>query len=416
MKKRRTDTWRPADSQETFRAHKRPHRDVGNTGDARDQYRPEYTTNQDKGTRRPRRADMSPEREKPLSRRRPHASADSRANHQSTRTPAHSQRFQPKNHSTKSRKTNPSTRIRSLRKQLEHSTAATMPANILADKQRELKFLLDSRKDALQTNGTDHAPKRDRKGKKMLRQYHMVRFFERKKAERNLKRARKPVDTEEQDGDEAKQHQAESAPRASQDEIRRYESDLLYCLYAPLGEKYIALYAGDGHSQKTKSKSEEGAGLPIENPHLIRISVQGQDETFRPPYWYTIQSILQNQNAADTEGITDLASVPEDNDARSSVAVTRAQLAQLEALRDSKDISDTSKVKQPATSGAGLAVRSREPIAGQKRKVPSWQEETDAPIDPMDADSDDLEDGGMVLDAKDGDGSESDGDGGFFER
>lgn len=331
---------------------------------------------------------------------------------------AQNQYFHPKNHSTKSRKENPSTRIRSLRKQLAHASAATLPANVLAEKERELQYLLDSRKEP--QTATENVPKRDRKEKKTLSQYHMVRFFERKKAERYLRRIRKEIDGQAGQEEASGQAREKATPEASQKKLQRHECDLLYCLFAPLGEKYIALFAGDGQSEKSKTRKattkEAGApqgGLPTDNPHLIRISTQGQDDTFRPSHWYTIERILATTQTPDgPKG--DLIQVPQDNDAYSSITITPSQLQQLEALRDGKTRLNSSSNPPP-----GLAVRSKDPplAPGQKkRKIPSWQEETDAPIDPMDADSS-SDDGGMALADVGGDEEEdSDGDGGFFDR
>lgn len=322
------------------------------------------------------------------------------------------QHFQPNNHSTKARKSNPSTRIRSLRKQLAHPSAATMPANILAEKERELQYLLDSQKEKSQDD--QKGLKRGAIEKKMLQQYHMVRFFERKKAERNLKRARKELQ------ELAEGEKSTASTKSKEKEIQRHQCDLLYCLFAPLGEKYIALFAGEGQIEnprlrKGKNKGEGPAGesLPEENPHVIRVSQQAEEEAFKPPHWYIIEVVLKEDQAKQATDSQELVQVPTDNNSWTSVTLSPSALQQLEALRDGRSNSGSSSPSSLTGFNAGLAVRPKGPVAGNKRKAPSWQDETDEPIDPMDADSDDSEDGGMKLTSGQGEESESDDE--FFE-
>lgn len=254
----------------------------------------------------------------------------------------------------------------------------------------------------------------------------MVRFFERRRAERNLKRARKQAESAEVDEDEIDQQEKKLSHEALQKEADRSACDLLYSIYAPLGEKYIALFAGGGQTEKSKHlDAEKKAGkakdnrqpqdkLPKDYQHVVGISTQGQDDISRPPHWHTIQAILHDPVAKDTEDDqADMLQVPKDNDAWTSVSVTPAQLHQLEALRDGKEASDLANADQKETD----RVKPIAAAAGKKRKVPSWPGETGELVDSTGTDMDMDSDGGMAMQGQDGDdGSESDGDGGFFER
>jgi hypothetical protein len=417
-KKRRVDRATPSDSSRIAKPKWQAQSGVKRPGGRGASYRPSYSSDWKQPTRKihvsrdsgyPKGTrDQPPEYWNSY---RPGAGEKTKAD--SRQPQAQPQRFQSNNHSTKTRKTNPSTRIRSLRKQLAHASAATLPANILAEKERELQYLIDSRED---TQTVSHnASKRDSKGKKMLSQYHMVRFFERKKAERNLKRARKRLQDGIEEGDE---HSGIKRSETDNKEVQGFECDLLYCLYAPLGEKYIALFAGYGSSKKSEARkaSSEDKGLPAENPHIIRLSRQAEDEEFRSPHWYTIQNILHH-NGTESGGDNnsdDLVQVPQDNDAWTSVTISQAQVRRLEALRDGKDKSST---PESTELEVGLAVRPKQAQAGKKRKAPpSWQDETDEPIDPMDADdSDNSEDGGVLLGVAGGHREEDESNDEFFE-
>ncbi|KAI9888386.1 MAG: 18S rRNA maturation protein [Vezdaea aestivalis] len=85
---------------------------------------------------------------------------------------------------------------------------------------------------------------------KMIQKYHMVRFFERQKATRLLKRLQKKrLAIQEGSGEEA---------RTLDGQIHQAEVDLNYALYCPLAQKYIALYAGKDEVKDSKGEAEDG--------------------------------------------------------------------------------------------------------------------------------------------------------------
>ncbi|ODQ66572.1 hypothetical protein NADFUDRAFT_5019, partial [Nadsonia fulvescens var. elongata DSM 6958] len=72
----------------------------------------------------------------------------------------------------------------------------------------------------------------EKKVKEVAKKYHMVRFFERKKAVRRLKQANKT--------------RADANTREErdnlEDEVKKCEIDLAYNLHFPVEKKYISLY------------------------------------------------------------------------------------------------------------------------------------------------------------------------------
>ncbi|KAA8567568.1 hypothetical protein EYC84_008043 [Monilinia fructicola] len=79
---------------------------------------------------------------------------------------------------------------------------------------------------------------------KMIKKYHMVRFFERQKATRQLKKLRKRL-LETQSTDEVEQ---------LKEEMHILEVDLNYTQYHPLSETYISLYPPKGSEEDGEAK------------------------------------------------------------------------------------------------------------------------------------------------------------------
>ena len=86
---------------------------------------------------------------------------------------------------------------------------------------------------------------------KMIARYHKVRFFDRQKATKRLKRARKAMKEVEDDAEERERLALEA------DEC---ELDVQYAMYYPLDVAYVALYPS---VRKAEGKEEEG-GAPAE--------------------------------------------------------------------------------------------------------------------------------------------------------
>ena len=108
-------------------------------------------------------------------------------------------------------------RIRSITRLLEHSANNDddkTPAGVRVARERELASLRTELEDAEQ----------DARRKKMIGKWHMVRFFERRRAERRLGRVKK---------------EAKAKDDAARGEVHDAEVDLMYTLYFPLDLPYV---------------------------------------------------------------------------------------------------------------------------------------------------------------------------------
>ncbi|KAH6610365.1 rrna-processing efg1 [Trichoderma cornu-damae] len=138
-----------------------------------------------------------------------------------------------------------------------------MPANVRIDLERELA----SQKQIME----DKAYKKKRST--MISKYHMVRFFERKKASRLVRQLRQKL---KQDAD---------ASEAERERIRRdlhvAEVDEAYTLYFPHLETYVGLYSTKA-KKKTQEETEEGKVA----------AAKAALEAERPPMWTAIERAL----------------------------------------------------------------------------------------------------------------------------
>ncbi|CDK26416.1 unnamed protein product [Kuraishia capsulata CBS 1993] len=125
----------------------------------------------------------------------------------------------------------------------------TLPADIRIENERALLALRHELKDK----------EFNLKAKAMSKKYHMVRFFEKKKAIRRLKQAIKTVDdleTQLQDGQEVKKDLKKAR------KVRKHcESDLAYVLNFPRTEKYIALFPNEDSTDTAKLDEKAKKGL-----------------------------------------------------------------------------------------------------------------------------------------------------------
>ncbi|KAL9001893.1 MAG: hypothetical protein Q9188_005153 [Gyalolechia gomerana] len=112
----------------------------------------------------------------------------------------------------------------------------------------------------------------EKERKRMIKKYHMVRFFERQKATRNLKRVRTRL---------------ASATRNTpdhgilEDQVHSAEVDLNYTLYHPLTEKYIGLFP-----RQETPKPQDMGGTSIPTSALPQES--------RPAMWKVVESCMKN--------------------------------------------------------------------------------------------------------------------------
>ncbi|KAL1600654.1 hypothetical protein SLS60_007042 [Paraconiothyrium brasiliense] len=140
-------------------------------------------------------------------------------------------------------------RIRNIRRLLAHTDndpTNRMPQGIRIEREREL----ESCKHELEEKET---AKREAKFRNdIIGKYHMVRFFERQKATRTVKRLHKQLATLEDESERAEKMRS----------IHNAEVDLNYTLYYPLLKTYVSLYP---KGQKEDGKSGDNTP-PTEGP------------------------------------------------------------------------------------------------------------------------------------------------------
>jgi hypothetical protein len=137
------------------------------------------------------------------------------------------------------------TSIRNLRRLLDRAPDATtgkeaLPPKIRIAKERELA---SAQHELAESQAAEARSK-------MIARYHKVRFFDRQKATKRLKRARKAM--KEVEGDVAERERL--AVEADECEV-----DVQYAMYYPLEVAYVALYPS---VRKGEGKEEEGAAAP----------------------------------------------------------------------------------------------------------------------------------------------------------
>ncbi|KIW73138.1 hypothetical protein PV04_01279 [Phialophora macrospora] len=263
--------------------------------------------------------------------------------------------------SKRERETNPSTRIHSLKNQLARGV---LPGTIRQEKERELAALLFEQE--------QNKLKQD--ARKNLQRYHFIRFIERQKSERNLKKLVRERDSCSDD----------IARRELEKQIHITEVDLNYAKYAPLGDKYISLFPNDHTDNKDKKKRGkfqmnrlDFAVLNDEQRKELRsqydqaANVVRSAEGDKPPLWYQVEELMAQGEA------------------------------QLQSLRDGKLTIGKQLKTSLATLGGKEDAQMRNSNGRELEKAkPDWLDDG-AVIDPADLDSD-----------RDEDMS----DGGFFER
>lgn len=153
-------------------------------------------------------------------------------------------------------------RVRAIERLLDHKNEK-LPANVKADLERELQ--------AHKQRIADESDKKLRS--KMISKYHMVRFFERKKAMRLAKQLKKQLD---ETTDEVKIARLKAA-------LHIAEVDLDYALYHPHMETYISLYP------KSKDEATEKDEKSSAAHHL---------HSSRPPMWTTIEKAREEGKSA----------------------------------------------------------------------------------------------------------------------
>ncbi|KAI9818993.1 MAG: 18S rRNA maturation protein [Phylliscum demangeonii] len=128
------------------------------------------------------------------------------------------------------------------------------------------------------------AAKAERRKQKMIGRYHKIRFFERQKATRRLKRVQRLKDallaSAEADGNAPDP----DALRALDAQLHEIAVDLNYTMYCPLGRKYVALYAG-GEEPGPARDDDEAAP-----PSTVKMPMPKP----KPPFWGEVERRMEH--------------------------------------------------------------------------------------------------------------------------
>ncbi|KID80010.1 rRNA-processing protein efg1 [Metarhizium brunneum] len=145
-----------------------------------------------------------------------------------------------------------------------------LPANVQNDLQREL----ESHKSTV----SDKSFLKRRSA--MIAKYHMVRFFERKKASRLVKQIKRKIEQNPgtEDADDLKR------------QLHIAEVDEAYTIYHPHLDPYISLY---GNSKSEGNDKGEDAAEDDSETKQIRAAAKAALDAKRPPMWSVVEKTME---------------------------------------------------------------------------------------------------------------------------
>ncbi|KAK2594125.1 rRNA-processing protein efg1 [Conoideocrella luteorostrata] len=144
-----------------------------------------------------------------------------------------------------------------------------LPANVQNDLERELA--------ALKTTVAEKLFQKKRTA--MISKYHMVRFFERKKASRLAKQLKRKIEQNPSADDvEDLKHQLHIA-----------EVDEAYSIYHPYMEPYISLYGSSNANSKEKQENDEDNGEETKHTPAAKAALASE----RPPMWSVVENTMK---------------------------------------------------------------------------------------------------------------------------
>ena len=153
-------------------------------------------------------------------------------------------------------------KIRDLNRTLERSEH--LPADIRVEKERALAgYRQDLEKSEY-----------EKRKQTMIKKYHMVRFFERQKATRRVKRLKALLSRTDPSCEEYVDLKRK---------VYEVEVDLNYTLYCPLAEKYTSLY------KRKESTGDGDVSMSNDSP----ISQESGAMAQRPPMWDTVEKCMK---------------------------------------------------------------------------------------------------------------------------
>lgn len=208
-----------------------------------------------------------------------------------------------------------SDKIHSLRRLLDKAT--DMPADIRQERTRELQGYIEDQQRNL--------AKKEKRA--ITRRYHFVRFVERQKAERKLKKLEKNFGKVMIEADDSALHvvdtdtrnaigysaelttndvsgsqallSTETLARRQQifhQQLHEAKVDVNYTIYAPLDQKYISLFPLNSNSQEAQSGNRRPQSLGDDNIRLDNneAGILRDDSGEKPPLWYEVEKAMQS--------------------------------------------------------------------------------------------------------------------------
>ncbi|RCK65189.1 rRNA-processing protein EFG1 [Candida viswanathii] len=153
-------------------------------------------------------------------------------------------------------------------------------AKLPADKKIEYDRALKALRVELQNSQVQN------KAKVISKKYHMVRFFERKKAVRKLKNLRKEFE-------EVLKTEVRKDIKKARKQVKHGEIDLAYVILFPKTEKYISLYPSPNDEDQTDPNVIRGLKKTEERRREFRKSVEKLMDEGKLPF--SIDDILQGK-------------------------------------------------------------------------------------------------------------------------
>ncbi|TWU76724.1 18S rRNA maturation protein [Metarhizium rileyi] len=179
-------------------------------------------------------------------------------------------------------------RARNIERLLQRKT--DLPANVQNDLQREL----ESHKSTV----SDRSFQKRRSA--MISKYHMVRFFERKKASRLAKQIQRKIE----------QAQATDDTEELERQLHIAEVDEAYTIYHPHMEPYVSLY-GSSKSEGSEKREDEDDDDAKQTP-VAKAALNAE----RPPMWFIVEQTIE-------EGLEALKLLRERRSANGSASATK---------------------------------------------------------------------------------------------
>lgn len=141
-----------------------------------------------------------------------------------------------------------------------------IPADVRIDNERALKAL------HVELDNAQH----NIKSKNNAKKYHMVRFFERKKAIRRLKQANSALQA-------AQLSEAKKDIEKATKQVEQCQIEVAYIILFPMSDKYISLYPTEGDASTVDNKGQEETA---EKRALFKKEVERLIKTEKLPFLF----------------------------------------------------------------------------------------------------------------------------------